>query len=60
LSEFRDTVEGQDRVNSAMHSKAVIKRGWTWYGRQTLSELSDAIGGRNRVSLKIHLEAEIE
>jgi hypothetical protein len=53
-------VEGQDRVNSAMHSKAVIKRGWTWYGRQTLSELSDAIGGRNRVSLKIHLEAEIE
>jgi hypothetical protein len=47
-------------VNSEMHFEAQIEltQKCTWRPRST--ELRDALGGRNRVSLDMHLEAEIE
>jgi len=47
-------------VNSEMHWEAVIKRVWTCTWRTRLSELRDAQGGRDRASLDMHMEAEIE
>jgi len=43
-----------------MHWEAVIERVWRCTWRARLSELTDALGGRDRVSLDMHLEAEIE
>jgi len=40
--------------------EAVIERGWRCNWRPRLSELRDALGGRDRASLDMHLEAEIE
>jgi len=47
-------------VNSEMHLEAVIERVWrcTWTLRS--SELRDALGGRHRASLEMHLEAVID
>jgi len=47
-------------VNSEMHFEVVIKRVWRCNWRSRLSELGDALGGRDQVSLEMHLEAEIE
>jgi len=47
-------------VNSEMHWEAVIERVWRCTWRPRLSELTDALGGRDRASLDMHLEAEIE
>jgi len=47
-------------VNSEMHFEAVIEGVWRCNWRPRLSELRDALGGRDRVSLEMHLEAEIE
>jgi len=47
-------------VNSEMHWEAVIGRFWTCTWRPRLSELRDALGGRDRASLDMNLEAEIE
>jgi len=46
--------------NSEIHSKAVIERVWRCNWRSRLSKLTDALGGRDRVSLEMHLEAEVE
>jgi len=43
-----------------MHFEAVIERVWRCNWRPRLSELGDALGGRDRASLQMHLEAEIE
>ena len=43
-----------------MHLEAVIERVSRCTGRPWLSELRDAFGVRNRASLEMHLEAEIE
>jgi len=47
-------------VNSQMHLEAVIERVWRCIWRARLSELRDALGGRDRASLEMHLEAEVE
>jgi len=41
-------------VNSELHSEAVSERGCTCNWRPTLSELRDALGGRDRASLEMH------
>ena len=46
-------------MNSEMHLEAVIERVWTCTWRLRWSELRDALGGRDRASLNMHLEAEI-
>jgi len=43
-----------------MHLEAVIERLWRCIWRLRSSELRDALGGRDCVSLEMHLEAEIE
>jgi hypothetical protein len=53
-------VGGCDRVNLPRHFEAVIKRDWGCTWRPRLSELRDALGGRDRVSLEMYLEAEIK
>jgi hypothetical protein len=40
--------------------EAVIKLVWRCTWRPRLSELRDALGGRKRASLEMHMEAEIE
>ena len=47
-------------MNSEMHWEAVIERVWRCKRRPRLSELRDALRGRDRASLDMHLEAEIE
>jgi len=47
-------------VNSEMHFEAVIERVWRCNWRPRLSELRDTLRGRDRASLEMHLEAEIE
>jgi len=47
-------------VNSEMHWEAVIERVWRCTWRPRLSELRDALGGRDRASLEMHFEAVIE
>jgi hypothetical protein len=47
-------------VSLVMHFEAVIERGWRCNWRPRLSELRDALGGRDRVSLEMQLETEIE
>jgi hypothetical protein len=60
MSEFGGAVGGQDRVNSGVHSKAMIKQVWRFNLRPTLSELRDALAGRDRGSLEMHWESQIE
>jgi len=43
-----------------MHSNAMIERVWRCNWRSRLSELRDALGGRDRVSLEMYLEAKVE
>jgi hypothetical protein len=47
-------------VNSEMHCEAVIERVWRFTWRLRSSELRDALGGRDRSSLEMHWEAEVE
>jgi len=47
-------------VNSEMHFQAVIERVWRCNWRPRMSELRDALGGRDRASLEMHFEAMIE
>jgi len=47
-------------VTLEMHSEAVIERVWRCTWRPRSSELRDALGGRDRASLDMHLEAVIE
>jgi hypothetical protein len=47
-------------VNSEMHLEAVIEPVLICTWRLRSSELRDALGGRDRASLEMHLEAEIE
>ena len=50
-------------MNSEMHSQAVIVQVWRCTWRPKLSELRDALGGRDRryrASLEMHFEAVIE
>jgi hypothetical protein len=46
--------------NSEIHSEAMIERVWRCNWRSRLSELGDAQGGSDRVSLEMYWEAEIE
>ena len=43
-----------------MHFEAVIERVWRCNWRPRLSELREALEGRDRASLDMQLEAEIE
>jgi len=47
-------------VNSEMHLEAMIERVWTCTWRARSSEHRDALWGHDRVSLEMHLKAEIE
>ena len=47
-------------MNSEMHFQAVIERVWRCNWRPRMSELRDALGGRDRASLEMHFEAMIE
>jgi len=47
-------------VNSEMHFEAVIERVWRCNWRSRLSELRDALGSCDRVSLEMHLAGEVE
>jgi len=47
-------------VNSEIHWEAVIERVWRCTWRPRSSELRAALGGRDRGSLEMHLEAEIK
>jgi len=47
-------------VNSEIHSEAVIERVWRCTWRPRSSELRDALGGRDRSSLEMCWEAEVE
>jgi len=60
LRAIRGAPEDDDRVNSEIHSEAVIKLVWRRNWRPRLGELRDALGGRVRASLEMHLETEIE
>jgi len=42
-----------------MHFEAMIERVWRCNWRLRLSELRDTLGGRDRASLEMHMEAEI-
>ena len=46
-------------MNSEMNLEAVIERVWRCTCRMRLSELRDALGGRDRASFEMHLEAMI-
>jgi len=52
--------EDDDRVNSEMHLEAMIERVWRCNWRLRSSELRDALGGRDRASLEMQLETEME
>jgi len=45
------------RVNSEIHSEAVIERVWRCTWRPRSIELRDALGGRDGATLEMHLEA---
>jgi len=47
-------------VSSEIHSEAVIEQVWRCNWIPKLGELRDVQGGRDRASLDLHLEAEIE
>jgi len=51
--------EDDDRVNSEIHSEAVIKWVWRFNWRPRLNELRDALRGGDRASLEFHFEAVI-
>jgi len=46
-------------VNSEMHLDAVIEQVWRCTGRLRSIKLRDALGGRDRASLEMNLEATI-
>ena len=52
--------ENDDRVNSSIHSEAVIERVWRCNWRSRVNEHRDALGGRDRARLEMHMEAEAE
>ena len=52
---IRGAPDNQDRVNSEIHTEAVIERVWRCNWRPRVRELRDALGGRDRVSLDMHL-----
>jgi len=47
-------------VTLEMHTETVIERVWRCTLRPRSSQLRDALGGRDRASLEMHLEAVIE
>jgi len=47
-------------VNSEIHLEAMIEQVWRCTWRPRLSELRDALGGRDRASWGIHFEPVIE
>ena len=57
LRAIRGAPENDDRMNSEIHSEAVIERVWRCNWRSRLNELRDALGGRDGVSLEMHLAA---
>jgi hypothetical protein len=59
LRAFRDAPENDERVNSAIYSKALIEYVCYCTWRLRLSKLRDEMGGCDRVSFKIHLEIMI-
>jgi hypothetical protein len=47
-------------VNSEMHLQAMIEQVWRCNRRPRSGKLRDALGGHDRVSLEMHLAAEVE
>jgi hypothetical protein len=60
LRAIRGAPENDNQVNSEIHSEALIDRVWRCNWRSKLSELRDTLGGRDRVSLEMHLAAKVE
>ena len=60
MSELRDAFGVQDRVNSEIHSAAVIEQVWRCTWRPRSSALRDALGSRDKASLEMHLQGMIE
>ena len=60
LRAIRGAPENEDLVNPEICSEAVIKRVSRYTWRLWSCEFGDALGGRDRASLEMHLEAVIE
>jgi len=60
LERSRDPPENDDRVNSEIHTKALIKGVWRSTWRPWSSRFGDASGGRAQVNSEMHLVAMIE
>ena len=56
MSEVRHALGGCDRANL----EALMERVWRYSWRPRSREFGDKLGGRDRVSLEMHLEAVIE
>jgi hypothetical protein len=52
--------EDNDRVNSVIHSEAVIEQVWRFNWRPCLTELRHGLGGCDRGCLEMHFEAVIK
>ena len=59
LAQLRGAPENDNRVNSGIHSEAVIELVWRCTWRLGSSKFGDAHGGRDSASLEMHLEAAI-
>jgi hypothetical protein len=53
-------LEGEIKLNSEMNLEAGIDRVWGCTWRLGWSEFGDAVGGRDRASLEMYLEATID
>jgi len=60
LKAVRGVPEDDNRVNSKILSEAAIERVSRCNWRLRLSGLRDALGGRDRANLEIHLQGMIE
>jgi len=59
LRTSQGALEDDNRVNSEIHSEAVIEWVWRCTWRPKSSELRDALGGRDRASSEMHVEARV-
>jgi len=60
LRAIRRAPENDNRVNSEIYPEAVMERVWRYTWGLRFGELRDALGGRDRASVEMHLETEIE
>jgi len=53
-------ISSHTQVDLQIHSDALIKRVWRYTGKLYSDEFGDALGGRDRAALKVHLEVVME